>query len=603
VLVGMVAGLATFLVACLSLGVLYWLAQGALQDTIRAQLRTRSLAASRLVDIPLHEQLVDHAQMGSPAHLRALQPLVAFRRLFPDIICIYTVRLRNGQETVVLNTGPDPALAAHRPAPFPPIGAPYQAQSAAENRQTLAALARGQPYVSPEIFSDPAGAFLTGFAPLRDATGRTIGFVGVDLTAEDYYAKMRPLAWALAAGGLADGVLSAAVGEGVMLFLRFRRRARADAIAQETLVARLLESLTDGIIVLRPVPDAASGEPGDFAILLANLAAERLTGQHLAGVCAKSLRNTLPVLAQADLTEAYRRVARTAQPFYGECRYSARGLDRWLRLAVARVDDRLVLTLSDISASKRHERELEAARAQAVSANRAKGQFLATLSHEVRTPLNAIVGMTHLLRDTNLTDEQGEYLHALEESGGALLTVINDLLDFSKIESGHLLLAPDSFSVADFLHRLREVFAPLARTKGLEFNLEISANAPVTLRSDPSRLRQVLMNLLANAVKFTDHGSVTLRAEMAPDVRWLVLRVADTGIGIAPHLHRSIFEPFTQGDSSTTRRYGGTGLGLAIATHLMERMGGRIEVESEPGRGSAFSVWVPLTPPVEPTAE
>ena len=287
-------------------------------------------------------------------------------------------------------------------------------------------------------------------------------------------------------------------------------------------------------------------------------------------------------------------MARTGEPYQGEYLYAGPGLERWLRLAATRVDDRLVLVLADINPSKQHEREVELARNAAESSDRAKSQFLANLSHEVRTPLNAIMGMSNLMKSTPLTGEQVEYLHAIQESSDALLTVISDVLDFSKIESGHVTIEETAFEVRDLLGRLRDVFQSLARNKGLDFILEIEPGVPQMLQSDPARLRQVLLNLLSNALKFTERGAVTLRAKLSPDGQWLCLLVADTGIGVAPNLRQAIFEPFTQGDPSTTRRYGGTGLGLAIASRLISRLGGRIELESEPGRGSVFSVWLPV---------
>jgi len=236
-------------------------------------------------------------------------------------------------------------------------------------------------------------------------------------------------------------------------------------------------------------------------------------------------------------------------------------------------------------------RDLETARKRAEEATRAKSEFLANISHEIRTPMNAMIGMTELALATRITREQREYLNAIQGSADALLTLVNDLLDFSKIEARKLQLDRVAFNLRDALEDTMRVLAPRADQKGLELVCHIHPEIPATVVGDPLRLRQIVVNLVGNAIKFTHHGEVVLRVQAEPrgngDVR-LRFSVADTGIGIPPEKQAVIFEAFSQADSSTTRRYGGTGLGLAISAQLVELMGGRISVESEPGRGSTF---------------
>jgi PAS domain S-box-containing protein len=408
-----------------------------------------------------------------------------------------------------------------------------------------------------------------------------------------------------------------------------RKQADEELRRSQELLASVLNGSQDGVLALRAVRDPAQGgRIVDFEFRLANPAAERLMARREADVMGKRLLAEFPGNAVTGIFDRYAEVADTGRPYAGELRYDHEGLATWFHVVAVRLGDGCAITFVDISDKKRAEadavryttsleqvrdwmegqarelnvrgRELDVARVAAEAASRAKSDFLANMSHEIRTPMAAILGYADLMLDPtrNPRSRQND-LQSIRRNGQHLLQVINDVLDLSKIEAGGMGVERIATDLCRLAAEAVSMTRPSAIEKGLAIRLAFDGAVPRFGVTDPLRLRQVLINLIANAVKFTPAGSVTLRVTCdGPSATDAAVRfaVTDTGVGMTEAEVGRLFQPFSQADVSTTRRFGGTGLGLTISRQFARMLGGDITVTTEPGRGSTFAAIVRVGP-------
>jgi signal transduction histidine kinase len=345
-------------------------------------------------------------------------------------------------------------------------------------------------------------------------------------------------------------------------------------------------SLLRGIEAIHHATTEISCYDVDGQVLMRNPAAFRTHGG------STPLSSVFPTSLIAVLQE----LLKTGGNWHGEVELLTDLGPRWRMVDVRRVVDpvtgrwTILVHAQDIQALKKAQRELTIARDIAEAASLAKSNFLATMSHEIRTPMTGILGMVDLLRGTPMNTEQQQYVGVLKESGEGLLTILNDILDISKIEAGQLQIENIPFIPAKAAEEAIRLFTQKAHTQELWLRLELGEDTQETIQGDPTRLRQVIFNLVGNGLKFTEQGGVTVRMQLRETA--LSVQVVDTGIGLSPEQQLKLFQPFQQADSATTRRYGGTGLGLAICQRLVQAMGGDIQITSTLGKGSTFSFTV-----------
>ncbi len=373
------------------------------------------------------------------------------------------------------------------------------------------------------------------------------------------------------------------------------RKQAEEALAQSRQrLNAILDSSLDGVIVYDAVRDNF-GKVQDLRFAMINPAAEKLMGMNATDLIGHSLLNKFPSVTTDGIYEKFVRIVEDGVNEEFEHKSTRLKTPRWYRIAGVKLGDGLVISYTEITVRKNYERELHAAKERAELADRAKSDFLASMSHEIRTPMNGVLGMTGLLLDTGLDNEQRSLAETIRVSAESLLGLINDILDFSKIEAGKLSFEELDFNLRKVVEDSLEMMAGQAAIKGIDLVGDVELGMPTKLRGDPGRVHQVLTNLIGNAIKFTRVGEVVVRAktevETANDVL-VRFEIKDTGIGISAETRDRLFQPFVQADSSTSRKFGGTGLGLVICKRLAEAMHGSIGADSVPGEGSTF--WVTL---------
>ncbi len=403
--------------------------------------------------------------------------------------------------------------------------------------------------------------------------------------------------WLLILLGFLAALVAALVAWAVM-----RRSARLAAITERerTKFQTLFETNSDGIVILDQ-NGFTDCNPATLKMFRMNRVEDFLARRpEDLGMTDQPCGTRGIVLAQRQIREA---VAQGHTVFEWMARRpDGSTFPAEIALHAMNLDGRPVIQaiMRDVSAQKEAESALKAARDAALEATELKSQFVANVSHEIRTPMNGVLGMTRLLLDSPLTPRQNEYAEAISRSAESLMRIINDLLDFSKIEAGHLTLEDIDFDLAALLKDVLALYQPRANAKDLVLRLEMNDTPSSWVRGDPLRLRQILLNLLDNAIKFTQQGEVVLAASADPDER-VHFAVRDTGVGIPSAVQEHIFQAFAQADGTVSRKFGGTGLGLAISRQLTALMGGALELESAPGRGSTFRFALRLPLGLQPS--
>lgn len=572
----LLGGLVVFAVSGIVCTVLYLLGTRALADEVRDGLVRVAKAAATRINPEEHRMLTSPEHMLLPEYTNAVAKLREIRDSDSQMAYIYTCVLIDGRVHFILDAAEPGDNNGDGIEDKSNLLDPYDEAS----KELLAAFEKREATADTKPYKDRWGTFVSGYAPVFDGKGNLICVLGVDLTAEDFAARLEGMRvawhWSLVLSFLLAMLVAA------VIFVTNRRLAAVHRAQQQTyeIIAAQNEILQKVVQndpldhTLRSISEiAASHAPGTEWTIHAKEATPGYPGAILRTPIHDNDGNVIGWLVVTGVID-----------------HSSRELLSTL--------ERMVVQLSGMAIVRaKADIELASARDKALEASRLKSAFLASMSHEIRTPMNGIIGMSEVLMSTHLDERQRDCLNTIRESADVLVGMINDILDHSKLEANALRIEETEFNVRDLIEGVASLLAPQAQKKGLELVCSISPRIENLLRTDSLRLRQILLNLIGNAIKFTESGEVWVEAKVdCSPVGGAVLELGihDTGIGIASDRIDAIFESFSQADISTTRRFGGTGLGLTISKQLVERMGGSINVASEIGQGSSFFVRIPV---------
>jgi len=623
-------GLAILLTALLGISWLYTRSIDTKVDSMQQDIENLALVAATTIDKENHSLLKVHQQEDTPLYKQELEPLVKIHNKIPGIYYLYTIAKRNGKYYYILDTSLARDELKDRGRILKPshLMDEFEITDSPADKEMLQKLNWGQPYVTSEPQTDKYGTFMTALVPLKDKEAKVIGYLGLDYDIKDHFEELASIK---KAAGTAIGIsIFVSFLIGTMVFSTLRAAIKEEKERQEA--QKRFNSIANNI------PGAIfqwyAKDENRYGFSYMSPQCQSIFGFNSEDVLENWTAVNIHPEDKTDFKESFLQALKQERDWLFEGRLVTNNDQiKWIRWASQPVksQENQGNTLAyngvilDITQRKHAEDELQKAKeavedankkllkvnqqledsiseakryaSEAEKATKAKSEFLAMMSHEIRTPMNSIIGFADLLEDTNLDKEQSEMTKTIHSSAEALLFIINDILDFSKIESGAIELEKHPFDVKKCLNDIKVLLEPKAKNKNLKFEFDLRNSPDKFIQGDITRLRQILMNLLSNALKFTSQGKVLTRVEtLEKRDKDCLLRftVEDTGIGMTEEQIDRLFKPFSQADSSTTRKYGGTGLGLAISKKLTELMNGKIWVKSKAGLGSSFYLEIPF---------